>query len=514
MIRVQNWVAYVVVSVLLTVTSQSVVLGQEAVNIGRAPITPENADQVMLLSTLWYPGAAFWKFSPDGSMLIAYNREQTLQIWDMFSLTLRGALNKSNIEPQKAIFSPDSTKLALVFSSSIELYNLQSLEKIDDLRHGGSPELTGIHFSPDSLLLATSNADQTVRVWDTTTGEQRFSLEQGVNFAGDTAFNFDNKLLATSDSERVFIWDTNSGKQIASLDAPNSSFANLLFSRNGSALAVINTVGGENYANRVRLWDTITWTKQFDLKADAINISADLNWAVVNRGDNAQIINLSTGERIGDFQRGEGCGSENLSPIFAFSPDGNTVAVCYDDGIKLFDTLTGLSSTSIPVTFPWQIVYSSDSSLLFLQNYSGGETPFWNVQIYNTRNGKNYIKLPLFDAWFTVSPDVSTLLSGTSSFGGQAFLGQVMMLYGIPTPERPAFASVPGHILPSAINVRDIPSMDAKVTGKISGEVVIDGVDPSKQFFHLASHDGWVRSDPSYVDLGIFSTIDQLKILQ
>ena len=46
-------------------------------------------------------------------------------------------------------------------------------------------EVTGVAFGPDGHLLATASADQTARIWDTTTGEERirFHHDDGVTAA-------------------------------------------------------------------------------------------------------------------------------------------------------------------------------------------------------------------------------------------------------------------------------------------------------------------------------------------
>ena len=102
------------------------------------------------------------------------------------------------------------------------------------------------------------------------------------------------------------------------------------------------------------------------------------------------------------------------------------------------------------------------------------------------------LKTPSLCANLIFSPDGTLMIA--EPFGGGQFL-----VLGIP----------------SVINVRSGPSLTSAVTGYISGEIVVGGVDPSGQFYLMESHGGgWISADATYVDLGDFSTEDQLRMLQ
>jgi hypothetical protein len=75
-------------------------------------------------------------------------------------------------------------------------------------------------------------------------------------------------------------------------------------------------------------------------------------------------------------------------------------------------------------------------------------------------------------------------------------------VYGLPSEERPAFRSILAEIVPSAVNVRAAPSLNAAIIGTArQGVVVVAGRDASGQFVYLPAYEGWVNMRSAYIDL-------------
>jgi WD40 repeat protein len=72
--------------------------------------------------------------------------------------------------------SPDGQALAVVSSLGVWLYDVETLKPLKLLA-----EDTGwvydVAWSPDGSALASANSDNTVRVWDVASGEERRTLK-------------------------------------------------------------------------------------------------------------------------------------------------------------------------------------------------------------------------------------------------------------------------------------------------------------------------------------------------
>jgi WD40 repeat protein len=197
-------------------------------------------------------------FSPDGKLLIAAGENSTVEIWNvptrtllhmvqepggkMFAallpngktllttsnsgiklrdlrtskllLTLSGSSGK---ECLKATLSPNGKTLALGTrpgqgqAETIELWDVQNGKLLRTLPENQGLQgaswnsaLQALAFSPDSKVLASSSANQEIRLRDVQTGKVLHTLQP---YASSLAFSPDGKTLAAGCQREVYLWN-------------------------------------------------------------------------------------------------------------------------------------------------------------------------------------------------------------------------------------------------------------------------------------------------------------------
>lgn len=318
---------------------------------------------------------------------------------------------------------------ATIEISGVRVWKLAPQPQLD-LRVGHGGPVQSMVVSADGALVVSQSNDQSVRLWDASSGELRRVFETGewktfAPRARSVALSPDGRVVAASAYQSVRRWDTRSGTVLPPLTGPAGDVYALAFSPDGALLAG----GGED--KTVRLWDTRSGTVLRTLSghseavfsvhfsADGRTLATASSRTQANRAQAGGSTKAALSEaKIWDVASGTLKQTLNAltGPPFAvaLSANGRMLATGGDDNsVQLWDAakgtlqkrLTGSTDELLALSF------SPDGSRLA----AAGEDRLirlWELQNGTLRQTLTGHNSPIYNIAFT--PDGSTLASGSA----------------------------------------------------------------------------------------------------
>lgn len=139
-------------------------------------------------------------------------------------------------------------------------------EKSHAILKGHKAKINTITFTPDGKTLISGSDDETIRIWDTSTGNQLLSLPS--DKTRTLAISVDGKILASSNAEDIKLWDISTSTQPKNLQVGDDYVTKLAISPDGKMLA------SGNHDGKIRLWDIATGNQLNVFKGHFDNINA------------------------------------------------------------------------------------------------------------------------------------------------------------------------------------------------------------------------------------------------
>lgn len=309
-------------------------------------------------------------FSPVGKTLASGSKDRTIYLWDVETGAHKQTLTGHPESITRVSFSPDGkTLISISEDKTIYYWDVATGERKKTLADKGlitdqldKPEtVERVSFSPDNAILATIRFNNTIRLWDTTTGTliQTFTSQDTDKQETDyhknieyVLFSPDNRtVVGLTGGGKIRIWDVITGERKGLSEYPGY-VRNISFSPDGRTLAT-GILGG-----KIRLWDVDTG----EHKKTITNLS--VRFSVMHEHD--------------------------LKP---YSPDGRMFLFRNIDGTfylwdvvtKQEQTLSGMNYNSKERPYVTHAVISPDSQTL--TSWKTHED--WNIRLWDISSGKH-----------------------------------------------------------------------------------------------------------------------------
>jgi WD40 repeat protein/DNA-binding SARP family transcriptional activator len=323
-------------------------------------------------------------FSPDGQMLVTGSTDQTVRLWDLPTLRVRHIISGLNQSIPTLAYHPNGKLLVSAYYDGIlRLWDLDrqvisqmlrvpqrvistvtisrdgtwlasggdDLEvwQIDEagraqphrLLHPPRGQVLILAFSPDGSLLASGGTEQTICLWDVTSGQLRQSLPGYESPIYSLAFSPDGSLLASGSADQyIRLWDPHRAYLYHQWRGHSNVVHAVAFTPNGRMLAT----GGSD--GSICLWDFGSPT-QPQLRA-TLRGHTDRVFSIVISADGQSLFSGSADRTIAvwDMQNYQLVrtfhGHTHWVWSLSLSPNGDTLASgSPDETIRIWNTQSG-----------------------------------------------------------------------------------------------------------------------------------------------------------------------------
>ncbi|KAH7150699.1 hypothetical protein DER46DRAFT_628659 [Fusarium sp. MPI-SDFR-AT-0072] len=223
--------------------------------------------------------------------------------------------------------------------------------------------VNSVAFSHDSTRLASASNDNTIMIWDASSGTNFQTIEGHTSSVNSVAFSHDSTQLASaSDDKTIKIWDASSGTCLKTLEGHGGCVKLAVFSYDSTRLVSASD------DRTARIWDASSGACLQILKGHD-----DFIYSVALTHDSTQLATASRDRtvKIWDANSGE-ClqtlnGHASQINSVAFSHDSVLLASASDDRtVKIWDANSGacLQTLEGHGGYVQSVVFSSDSTRL------------------------------------------------------------------------------------------------------------------------------------------------------
>ena len=208
--------------------------------------------------------------------------------------------------------------------------------KEEKLLRGHTKQVWGVAFHPNNRQVFSVSWDATARMWDFKNGNEARRFTHRIDVNGVAVSRDGNQLLTGCDDNNVYLWSTSTGDELRRFPGHTGFVYGVAFAPDGRHIAS----GGVDKTVRVFDLTTGNQVKLLEGSNNAVtNVAFTLDSRhVLSSGDNVvRMWDVTTGKEVRKFE-----GHTGMVPAMALSPDGRRLLTGGDDKtIRLWDVTTG-----------------------------------------------------------------------------------------------------------------------------------------------------------------------------
>jgi WD40 repeat protein len=308
-------------------------------------------------------------------------------------------------------FSPDGrTVLTGSTDNTMKLWDVSTGNCLQTFL-GHTDGVRSVAYSPDSKTVASGSIDHTIKLWHISNGQCWQTLTEHKAMILALAFSLDGSILTSACMDRTLrLWQVDSGQCLRVLAGHNKPVWSLAYSPDGKTIIS----GGDDHA--VKFWETETGqcikTWQGNSNAmTAVAAPTQVNKSVCFLASGSEDHNI----RLWDINTSQCCctlaGHKGRVVSLQYSPDGQTLfSGSWDGTAKLWNIATGecLETLYGHTLLIWSVALSGDGYTLA----TGSEDS--TIRLWNIRGQCRKVLSEHRGAVYTIafSPDAQTLASG------------------------------------------------------------------------------------------------------
>jgi WD40 repeat protein len=278
-------------------------------------------------------------FSPDNRRLATASFDGTVRTWDTSTGKEQHTLRGHDTIVTSVAFREDKQVASVSLDGTVILWDAKGGKIVRVFRGQLGQVLSvgfNVPFGPGGERFASLGWDLSLKVWDTATGKQEWSIAHGLPPLMSTAYSPDGKQIAAATLGAMLLYDARTGKQVDSFPGIAHIVHSLAFSADGKRLAAASWDG------TARVWEVKTGKELHVFRhADrvlGVAFSPDGRYLASGSCDNtAKVWDLETGKEVTTLR-----GHIGYVMAVSFSPDGKLLATAggnrYEGEVQLWDT--------------------------------------------------------------------------------------------------------------------------------------------------------------------------------